>query len=79
MRGDRIKPGEVAGRLASLDIDEGMRFERGGKKIFVNRSPSGTFAVQLGDSKDFYYFDSARRVAKLVQAELGGKAAAWVY
>jgi hypothetical protein len=79
MRGDRIKPGEVIRKLSSLDIDEGVRFEFGGKKIFVNRNHSGAFVAQLGDSKDFYYFESATQVARLVEAELGSKAAAWIY
>jgi hypothetical protein len=79
VRGDRVKPGETIRRLSLLDIDEGARFERGGKKIFVNKSPSGVFVAQLGDSKDFYYLDSAAQVARLVEAELGKKAAAWIY
>lgn len=79
MRGYRIKPGEVASRLTSLDIDEGIRFERGGKKIFVNRDTSGAFVIQLGDSKDFRYLQSARQVAGLVQDELGRNAVAWIY
>jgi hypothetical protein len=79
MRGHRIKPGEVISKLSSLDIDEGMRFGLGGKKIFVNKNPSGAFVAQLGDSKDFYYFESAKQVILLVEAELGRKAAAWIY
>ena len=78
-RGSRIKPGALSGALSRLDIDEGVRLERGKIKMFVNRGPSGTFVVQLGDSQDFAYLKSARQVAALARSKLGGRASAWAY
>lgn len=80
-RGTRIKAGELAGRLAALDIDEGIRIERasGGIKMFINRSPSGVFIVQFDDSKDFQYLASAKQVAALVRAKFGSRFVAWIY
>jgi hypothetical protein len=80
-RGTRVKAGELAGRLAALDIDEGVRIERasGGIKMFINRSPSGVFIVQFDDSKDFQYLASAKQVAALVRAKFGSRFVAWIY
>jgi hypothetical protein len=80
-RGARVKAGELAGRLAALDIDEGVRIERasGGIKMFINRSPSGVFIVQFDDSKDFQYLASAKQVAALVRAKFGSRFVAWIY
>lgn len=80
-RGTRVKAGELAGRLAALDIDEGVRIERasGGIKMFINRSPSGVFIVQFDDSKDFQYLASAKQVAALVRAKFRSRFVAWIY
>lgn len=80
-RGTRVKVGELAGRLAALDIDEGIRIERasGGIKMFINRSSSGVFIVQFDDSKDFQYLASAKQVAALVRAKFGSRFVAWIY
>lgn len=80
-RGTRVKAGELASRLAALDIDEGVRIERasGGIKMFINRSPSGVFIVQFDDSKDFQYLASAKQVAALVRAKFGSRFVAWIY
>lgn len=80
-RGTRVKVGELAGRLAALDIDEGVRIERasGGIKMFINRSPSGVFIVQFDDSKDFQYLASAKQVTALVRAKFGNRFVAWIY
>jgi hypothetical protein len=76
--GTRVKQGELLEKLESLDIDEGIRIESGGDKIFVNKSPSGTFVMQFGDSEDFRYPDSAEQVAKLVRTTFQ-KYEAWAY
>lgn len=75
-RGTRIKAGELAGRLAALDIDEGIRIEGAGGKMFVNRNASGAFVVQLGG--DFQYLGSARQVTGLIKSRFG-KYSAWAY
>ncbi|MEO9364461.1 MAG: hypothetical protein ABI348_11225 [Nitrososphaera sp.] len=68
--GARIRHGGLEKVLSSLDLDEGVRIESAGKKkMFVNRSASGAFVVQVGD--DFYYLDSASQVAKLVEKIFG--------
>jgi hypothetical protein len=80
-RGTRVKTGELAGRLAALDIDEGIRIERasGGIKMFINRSPSGVFIVQFDDSKDFQRLASAKQVAALVRTKFGSRFVVWIY
>jgi hypothetical protein len=75
-RGTRIRTGELAGRLATLDVDEGIRIEGAGKKMFVNRSASGIFVVQLGN--DFQHFESARQVLAAIKSSFG-RYAAWAY
>ena len=76
-RGTRIKAGELAGRLAALDIDEGIRIEgAGGSKMFVNRNASGILVVQLGN--DFQYLGSARQVTSLIKSRFR-KYSAWGY
>jgi len=76
-RGTRIKTGELAGRLAALDIDEGIRIEKTGSKLFVNRNASGVFVVQFGT--DFQYLDSAKQVISMVKSKFGGRCTAWAY
>lgn len=64
--GTRVRPHDLAKKLKSLDIDEGLRIESKGYEMFVNRAPSGTFVVQSCDGA-FYYLDRAAKVAKLVK------------
>ncbi len=76
-RGTRIRAGELASRLAALDIDEGIRIENAGDKMFVNRNASGVFVVQYGS--DFQYLESARQVVNAIKAKFRSKYALWVY
>jgi hypothetical protein len=80
--GTRIKQGGLENVLSSLDIDEGVRIESGGKKnekkMFVNRSTSGIFVVQVGE-EEFYYLDSAAQVIKIADKIFGKKYSAWAY
>lgn len=76
--GTRIKQGSLGDAMSSLDIDEGIRIELAGKKMFVNRGSSGIFVVQIND--DFYYLDSAVQVIKLAgKVFFGRKYSAWIY
>jgi hypothetical protein len=77
--GTRVRTSELAKRLESLDIDEGVRIHSGGRaqKMFVNRRASGGFVVQLGDSS-FYYLSTAGQVAKLAR-ETFRTYSAWAY
>jgi hypothetical protein len=68
---------QLVKKLDSLDIDEGIRIESGSKKMFISRSLSGTFLVQL-DSKELRYLDSAQQVFKLAK-NLGTKLDVWTY
>ena len=77
--GTQVRPGDLAKKLESLDIDEGIRIESGKNKLFVNKSPSGTFVVQFGNSDDFRYLDSARQVVYLAKKSLGKGIIAWIY
>ncbi|AIC17105.1 hypothetical protein [Nitrososphaera viennensis] len=76
----RIKQGGLEKALSSLDIDEGVRIESGGKKkkMFVNRSTSGIFVVQIGE-EEFCYLDSAAQVVKLADKIFGKKYSAYAY
>ena len=76
-RGSRIKAGELAGRLAALDIDEGIRIENGADKMFVNRNASGVFIVQSGS--EFQYIESAKQVANAIKSKFGTKYTLWIY
>jgi hypothetical protein len=76
-RGTRFRAGELAGRLAALDIDEGIRIENAGDKMFVNRNASGVFVVQHGS--DFQYLESARQVVKTIKSRFGSKYSLWIY
>jgi hypothetical protein len=80
--GTRIKQGDLEKVLSALDIDEGVRIESSAtgkkKKMFINRSTSGVFVVQVGE-EEFYYLDSAAQVAKLAYKVFGKKYSAYVY
>jgi hypothetical protein len=76
-RGTRIRARELAERLATLDIDEGIRAENAEDKIFVNRSSSGVFIVQYGI--DFQYLESANQVVKTIKSKFGSRYSLWVY
>ncbi|HEX6561395.1 MAG TPA: hypothetical protein VF016_05145 [Nitrososphaera sp.] len=75
--GAKIRQGDLEKVLSSLDLDEGVRIESAGKKMFVNKSASGVFVVQVGN--EFYYLDSTSQVAKLVDRVFGKKYEAYAY
>lgn len=77
--GAKIRQGDLEKVLSSLDLDEGVRIESTGKKekMFVNKSASGVFVVQVGN--EFYYLDSTSQVAKLVEKVFGKKYEAYAY
>lgn len=77
--GTKVNPGDLAKKLVWLDIDEGIRIESGKGKVFVNKSPLGTFVVQFGNSDDFRYLYSARQVVGLAMKSLGKGITAWIY
>lgn len=76
-RGILIKAGELAGKLATLDVDEGIRIESAGKKMFVNRNSSGIFVVQY--NSDFYYLDSIKQVKNTIKSRFGTRCDIWIY
>lgn len=75
--GTEIKQRGLGKALSSIDIDEGVRIEYRGKKMFVNRNPSGIFVVQIGD--EFYYLDSAVQVIRLAGNVFGKKYEVYIY
>jgi hypothetical protein len=75
--GTRIRAGELASRLAALDIDEGIRVQNAGDKMFINKNASGVFVVQCGS--DFQFLESAKQVVKTIKSRLGSKYTLWVY
>ena len=72
------KSKQLARKLLTMDIDEGIRIESSiqRKRIFVNKNASDVFVVQLVvnnnnnssdyNNNDIRYFDSAKEVIKFV-------------
>lgn len=75
-----IQHGRLEKALSSLDIDEGTRIESPKKNegMFINRSLSGSFVVQVGE-EEFYYFYSAAQVIRLAERIFGKRYSAWKY
>ncbi len=81
MNKENRKSKQLARKLLTMDIDEGIRIESSTqrKRIFVNKNASDVFVVQLVDNNnnnnnnssdynnnDISYFDSAEEVIKFV-------------
>ena len=51
---NKVKTRNLTRKLLSLDIDEGLRIESSvrGIRLFINKSASGTFVLQLCNNKD---------------------------
>lgn len=74
------KSNQLAKKLRTLDIDEGIRIESSiqRKRIFVNKNASDVFVVQLVvdsnnnssdyDNNDIRYFDSTDEVIEFVNS-----------
>ena len=79
---DNRKSKQLAKKLLTLDIDEGIRIESSiqlKKRIFINKSASDVFVVQLVvnsnnsnssdyNNNDVRYFDSAEEVIEFVNS-----------
>jgi hypothetical protein len=73
-RKDKSK--ELANKLLTLDIDEGIRIESSTqeKKIFINRNALGIFVVQLttnnkaNDDNNIRYFGFVNEVVQFVKS-----------
>ena len=74
---DNRKSKQLAKKLLTLDIDEGIRIESSiqRKRIFVNKNASDVFVVQLVvsnnnfsdyNNNDVRYFDSTEEVIEFV-------------
>ena len=77
MMKENMKSKQLARKLLTLDIDEGIRIESSiqlKKRMFINKNASGLFVVQLVDNNnssdysnnDVKYFDSAEEVTEFV-------------
>jgi hypothetical protein len=80
MMKENRKSKQLARKLLTMDIDEGIRIESSiqRKRIFVNKNASDVFVVQLVvnnnnnknssdyNNNDIMYFDSAKEVIKFV-------------
>jgi hypothetical protein len=90
----KVKTRDLLGELLSLDIDEGLRIESSSKdtRLFINKSASATFVLQLCNNKDekeninnnnnnnnFVYFDSAEEVIKYIKIKFGRNFSIWSY
>lgn len=68
------KSEKLANKLLTLDIDEGIRIESSNqeKKIFINKTASGIFVVELitrnAVNNDIRYFDFVKDVVKFVKS-----------
>jgi hypothetical protein len=86
---NKVKTRNLTSKLLSLDIDEGLRIESSVHhiRLFINKSASGTFVLQLCNNKDdkenrnnnFVYFDSAEEVIKLIKMKFGRNFSVWSY
>ena len=86
---NKVKTRNLTSKLLSLDIDEGLRIESSvhGIRLFINKSVSGTFVLQLCTSKDdkenennnFVYFDSAEEVTKFIKMKFRRNFSVWSY
>ncbi|MBV9179105.1 MAG: hypothetical protein JO327_00430 [Nitrososphaeraceae archaeon] len=71
-RKDKSK--KLANKLLTLDIDEGIRIDSSiqEKKIFINKTASGIFVVELitrnALNSDIRYFDFVNDVIKFVKS-----------
>jgi hypothetical protein len=81
MMKENRKSNQLAKKLLTLDIDEGIRIESSiqRKRIFVNKNASDVFVVQLVvdsnnknssdyDNNDVRYFDSTDEVIEFVNS-----------
>jgi hypothetical protein len=90
----KVKTRDLLRELLSLDIDEGLRIESSSKgtRLFINKSASATFVLQLCNNKDekeninnnnnnnnFVYFDSAEEVIKYIKIKFGRNFSIWSY
>ena len=90
----KVTARDLLRELFSLDIDEGLRIESSSKdtRLFINKSASATFVLQLCNNKDekenssnnnnnnnFVYFDSAEEVIKYIKIKFGRNFSIWSY
>jgi hypothetical protein len=86
----KVTARDLLRELFSLDIDEGLRIESSSKgtRLFINKTASATFVLQLCNSKakkldrnnnNFIYFDSAEDVIKFIKTKFGRNFSIWLY
>lgn len=85
----KVKARDLIRKLLSLDIDEGLRIENKTQdiRLFINKSASGIFVLQLCNYKDdkeisnnnFFYFDSGEEVIKLIKNKFKRNFSIWSY
>jgi hypothetical protein len=85
----KVKKRDLPRKLLSLDIDEGLRIESPNQhlRLFINKTASGTFVLQLCKDKDdkanrnsnFVYFDSAKEIIKFINTKFGRRFSVWSY
>jgi hypothetical protein len=78
MDSGQSKEKELAKKLISLDLDEGIRIEQSSQrvKLFINRNACGNFVAQFVDQEknpnseinDILYFSSDVEVLKFVKS-----------
>jgi hypothetical protein len=85
----KVKARNLRRKLLSLDIDEGLRIENRTHdiRLFVNKSASGIFVLQLCNHKNgkensnnnFFYFDSDEKVIKFIKSKFEKNFTIWSY
>ena len=83
------RPKELQRIIETLDIDEGIRIEKSGKrhKMFISKSPSGIYAIQVtsGSSQKhdhdtkIEYLDSADKVLTMITSIFQHGASYYIY
>jgi hypothetical protein len=83
------KEKELAKKLISLDLDEGIRIEQSSHraKLFINRNACGNFVAQFVDEEknqnseinDILYFSSDAEVLEFVKSRFNKNFSIWLY
>ena len=67
---------DLEGHLDSLDLDDGVRIDGSKKKMFINKTNSDEFVLQIkveNGNEDIYYYRSASKVMRMVSTVFDGK------
>jgi hypothetical protein len=90
LRGHKIyRPKELQRILETLDLDEGVRIEKSGQryKMFISKSPSGVYVIQVTSGRSqrrnedarVEYLDSPTEVLSMIRSIFRKGASYYIY